>query len=110
MENRDEPLRRAVMTLAVSVVIAATIIGWSLPDSPKPQKYQVIVADGKIVRLDTREGHLVACDFNRCVRVLGNGKTVQPNSAPGLITSQGAAPPSSGNVIPAPAESPSSQP
>jgi hypothetical protein len=104
MESKDEPLRRAVMTLAVSVVIAATIIGWSLPDAPKPQKYEVVVADGKIVRLDTREGHIVACDFSRCVRVLGNGKAIQPNSAPGLITSQGAAPPPGGNEIPAPAE------
>ena len=110
MENKDELLRRAVMTLAVSIVIAATIIGWSLPESAKPQKYEIAVVNGKIVRLDTREGHIIACDFSRCVRVLGNGKNVQPNSAPGLIASQEAASPPRENTIPAQTESRPPQP
>ena len=98
MESKYETVRQAAVTLGVSMVVAAAIIGWSLPNSPRPQKYEAFVVDDKIVRLDTREGHIVACDFTRCVRILGNGKTIQPNSAPGLI----AAPPRAAqNSIPA---------
>jgi hypothetical protein len=88
MEQKYEPVRQAAVTLGVSIVVAAIFIGWSLPDAPRPQKYEAFVVDNKIVRLDTREGHIVACDFSRCVRILGNGKNVQPNSAPGLIDSR----------------------
>src|SRR5687767_3017234 len=105
MENNYEPLRQAAVTLGVSIVVASAIIGWSLPNSARPQKYEALVVDGKIVRLDTREGHIVACDFSRCVRILGNGKNVQPNSAPGLIASSDAARQPVRTTIPAPAES-----
>ena len=91
MEPKYEPIRQAAVTLGVSIVVAAAFIGWSLPNSPRPQKYEAFVVDNKIIRLDTREGHIVACDFSRCVRILGNGKNVQPNSAPGLIDSRDAA-------------------
>ena len=106
MDNKYEPIRQAAMTLGVSIVIGAAILGWSLPGTPRPQKYDAFVVDDKIVRLDTREGHIVACDFSRCVRILGNGKGVEPNSAPGLIASSNAVP----KPVPAPVESEPSQP
>jgi hypothetical protein len=90
MDNKYEPIRQAAITLGVSIVVAAAFIGWSLPGTPRPQNYEAFVVDNKIGRLDTREGHLVACDFRRCVRILGNGKEVQPNSAPGLTASSDA--------------------
>lgn len=88
--SRSEVFRQGTATIALAIVAAAAIIGFSLPDAPRPPKYQAFVVDGKIVRLDTRDGHLVACDFNRCVRVLGNGKKVSPNSAPGLAAAPAA--------------------
>ena len=106
MENRYEPVRQAAVTLGVSIVVAAAFIGWSLPESARPQKYEAFVVDNKIVRLDTREGHIVACDFSRCVRILGNGKEVQPNSAPGLIANRNAAGASGRTSIPAPESQP----
>ena len=109
MDNKHEPLRQAAVTLGVSIVVAAAFIGWSLPGTPRPQNYEAFVVDNKIVRLDTREGHLVACDFSRCVRILGNGKDVQPNSAPGLIASGDGARQSGRASIPAPSESPPAQ-
>ncbi len=110
MENKYEPLRQAAITLGVSIVVAAAFIGWSLPGTPRPQNYEAFVVDDKIVRLDTREGHIVACDFSRCVRILGNGKNVEPNSAPGLIASSDAAPQTGRASIPPPAESQPAQP
>ena len=110
MDNRYEPIRQAAITLGVSIVVAAVFIGWSLPGTVRPQKYEAFVVDNKIVRLDTREGHIVACDFTRCVRILGNGKEVQPNSAPGLTLSSTAAPQPSPPSIPAPGESRPTQP
>ena len=110
MDNKYEPIRQAAITLGVSIVVAAAFVGWSLPGTPRPQKYEAFVVDNKIVRLDTREGHIVACDFSRCVRILGNGKNVEPNSAPGLIASSDAARPSDRTSIPAPAETQPSKP
>lgn len=79
-----QAVRQAVITLGVSLVIAAGVLGWSMPDPPKSAKYAGFVIDNKVVRLNTQNGNIVACDFSRCVRVLGNGKYLQPNSAPGL--------------------------
>src|SRR5687767_537055 len=110
MENKYEPIRQAAITLGVSIVVAAAFIGWSLPGTARPQNYEAFVVDKKIVRVDTREGHIVACDFSRCVRILGNGKNVQPNSAPGLIASSDAAPQPGRARIPAAGESQSAQP
>ncbi|HEX8443013.1 MAG TPA: hypothetical protein VF631_05130 [Allosphingosinicella sp.] len=84
MEPKYELIRQAAVTLGVSLVIAAGIIGWSLPEAATPSHYQGFVVNDKIVRLNTGNGNIVACDFSRCVRVLGNGKDLQPNSAPGL--------------------------
>jgi hypothetical protein len=103
MDARYEMVRQAAVTLGVSLVVAAGIIGWSLPDAPSAPRYQGFVVDGKIVRLNTRDGNIVACDFDRCVRVLGNGKQLQSNSAPGLAASgEGAAAPAQPR-LPAPA-------
>ena len=110
MDNKYEPIRQAAITLGVSIVVAAAFVGWSLPGTPRPQKYEAFVVDNKIVRLDTREGHIVACDFSRCVRILGNGKNVEPNSAPGLIASSDAARQSGQAAVPAQRESQPSQP
>ncbi len=104
MDPRLEAIRRAALTLGASIVIAAAIIGWSLPDAPRAPKYEGFVVDGKIVRLDNREGHVVACDFDRCVRVLGNGKGIQPNSAPGLVGRRDASTPPAPKSIAAPVE------
>ena len=110
MDNKYEPIRQAAITLGVSIVVAAAFIGWSLPGTPRPQNYEAFVVDNKIVRLDTREGHIVACDFRRCVRVLGNGKNVDPNSAPALIASSDAAHQPAQARIPAPSEPRPAQP
>ena len=102
MDSNHELIRQAAVTLGASIVVAAAIIGWSWPDAPSAPKYQGFVVGEKVVRLDTREGHLVACDFNRCVRVLGNGKNIDPNSAPGLAAGVGAIAPPVTQSIPAP--------
>jgi hypothetical protein len=109
METKYELIRKAAVTLGLSIVVAAAIIGWSLPESPEGQKFQGFVVDNKIVRLNTRDGNMVACDFSRCVRILGNGKDLQPNSAPGLIRGSDAAPPVGKPSISAPGQSPPSE-
>lgn len=74
--------------MAMAIVAAAAIIGYSLPDAPRAPTYQAFVVEGKIVRLNTRNGNMVACDFTRCVRVVGAGKKVARNSEPGLMASR----------------------
>ena len=79
--------------MAMAVVAAAVIIGYSLPDTPRAPTYEAFVVEGKIVRLNTRNGNLVACDFERCVRMLGSGKKLARNSEPGLLASTTEIPP-----------------
>ena len=98
--TRSEILRQRTATMALAIVAAAAIIGFSLPDTPRTPTYQGFVVDGKVVRLNTRTGNIVACDFARCVRLLGNGKKLEPNSAPGLAA------PAPAPVLPAPGEAP----
>jgi hypothetical protein len=102
MESPHEPIRQAALTLGASLVIAAAIVGWSLPEEPEAPKYAGYVVENKIVRLNTENGNIVACDFNRCVRVLGNGKDLQPNSAPALAAPAGPAPAPAQPALPAP--------
>ncbi len=102
MESLPDAIRHAAISLGVSLVLAAVIIGWSLPETPDAPKYSAFVVGDKIVRLQTNRGFLVACDLNRCVRMLGNGKNIQPNSAPGLAAGAGAVPPPTRGALPAP--------
>lgn len=84
-QGKYELIRQSAATLGLALIAAAGIIGYSLPDAPRTAAFEVHVVNGKIVRLDTRNGNIIACDLDRCVRVLGNGKKPQPNSAPGLM-------------------------
>ncbi|HEX8215216.1 MAG TPA: hypothetical protein VF582_07085 [Allosphingosinicella sp.] len=107
MEPPHDAIRQAATALGVSLVIAAAIIGWAMPDKPQAPKYEGYVVEGRIVRLNTQNGNIVACDFNRCVRVLGNGKSLQPNSAPALAAPPAAAPAPARQFLPAPKAGPS---
>jgi len=73
--------------IAMAIVVAAVIIGYSLPDAPRSPTYQAFVVEGKIVRLNTRNGNLIACDFERCVPVLGAGKKLVRDGNLGLMAS-----------------------
>lgn len=82
MDQRTyEALRGAAATIAIAVVAAAGIVGHSLPETPKMPVYEGFVLQGKLVRLDTRTGDVVACDLDHCERLPGKGRLRQMNGA-----------------------------
>lgn len=72
-----------ILALAIFVgcaMIAISARSWSGGGGSGVPDYQAFEVQGKMVRLDTDHGHLVACDFTKCVRILGNGKEVSPGT------------------------------
>jgi hypothetical protein len=52
--------------IAAAIVLAALIVSWSLPDTPR---YQIAGSGSMVVRLDTDSGALIACDARACRRI-----------------------------------------
>ena len=76
--NEDQSARQMhpLTHLSIAIVIAAAFIGFALPERSAGGRYEAFTLDGRIVRVDTGNGNIVACDWQRCVRVLGNGKWI----------------------------------
>ncbi len=81
--GRHELLRLGLATHSLAIVVAAALVGYSLPDPPRPPVYAGLVVGGKIVRLDTYTGDIIACDARRCAQLLGNGRAIESAAAPG---------------------------
>ena len=56
--SRSDIFRQGTATVALAIVVAAGIIGFSLPDAPRTPTYQGFVVDGKVVRLNARTGNI----------------------------------------------------
>jgi hypothetical protein len=71
-------MHQGMTKIALAIVAAGALIAIAMPSSPssETQTYQGLIADGRIVRLNTDNGNIVACDWTKCVRILGNGKEV----------------------------------
>ena len=52
--------------IAAAIVVAALIISWSLPDTPR---FQIAGTGNGVVRLDNDSGELLACDLQQCRRI-----------------------------------------
>jgi len=61
-----------------AIVIAAAIIGLAIYARPAPPRYQAVAADGRLVRIDTRNGTMIACGpAGECVLVLRHGQHIE---------------------------------
>ncbi|HEX6072321.1 MAG TPA: hypothetical protein VFY95_04870 [Sphingomicrobium sp.] len=52
--------------IAAAIVVAALIVSWSLPETPR---FQIASAGNGVVRLDNDSGELLACDLRQCRRI-----------------------------------------
>lgn len=104
-------VENAARKLVTAIVIAGGLIALALYFQPSPPRYQVGAgADGRIVRVDTRSGTVIACDGERCYRVLRRGQELDeaparkalPAPAPAAREAQPApAPPPTNAAAPA---------
>ena len=77
-EMREPPITEAIerMTTRVanSLVIAAAIIGLAIYSRPGPPRYEAVATpDGRVVRVNTRNGSIVSCDAAQCLIVHRHG-------------------------------------
>ena len=93
----------AVRKIVTALVIAGGVIALGIYSRPGPPRYQVIAADGQIVRIDTRSGTVIACEGKTCMTVVRRGQRLEP-SLPSM-----AAPPAPRAALPAPAPTPAQQ-
>ena len=69
----DMVMRRIVTAL----VIAAALIALAIYARPAPPRFQAVAApDGRILRIDTRSGTILACEGRRCMRVVQRGQSL----------------------------------
>ena len=96
--------------LVTAIVIAGGLIGlgaWSSRPGTSSAHYQLVAADGRIYRLNTRSGWVIGCEGNRCGVVLRSGQDLDDDSAPPPPPPKQLAPPAPAPVpAPAPAQVP----
>jgi len=84
-ELADAVLRKLVTV----IVIAAAIIAIAIYARPAPPRFQAAVGDGRIVRIDTRNGTVIACEAGVCATVLRRGQRLErslpPRPAPAAL-------------------------
>jgi hypothetical protein len=109
-ERRDaesELIEAALRKIITAIVIAGALIALAIWARPSPH-YQVAVGDGRIVRIDTRTGTVIACEGETCAIVLQRGHHLERH-LPALLPAPAAqpAPAAPGaQAVPAPAPAP----
>jgi hypothetical protein len=96
----DASLRKIV----TAVIVAGAIVGVAIWSRPSPPHYQVAVGDGKIVRINTQSGTVIACQGETCAIVLEHGQDLADHLPPPP------APPVPAPALPAPAAAPAATP
>lgn len=84
-----------------AIVLAGALIGIGIyagGDEVEAPKYHAFAADGEVFRLNTESGTVIACNANRCTRILERGQDLAEDGGNTLFRS----PP----AVPAPAPQP----
>jgi|GEM_PF-1981820 len=66
----------AVRKVVTAIVIAAALVALAIYAQPAPPRYQAVVGDGQIVRIDTRSGTILSCVGNECSVVVRRGQSL----------------------------------
>ncbi|HMG46439.1 MAG TPA: hypothetical protein VK614_03155 [Allosphingosinicella sp.] len=109
-ERRDaeaELIDAALRKIITAMVIAAALIALAIYWRPGPPRYQAVAApDGRILRVDTRNGTILACDGDQCWTVVRHGQHLARNPGRAALPAPAApvAPPA-----PAPAPAPAAR-
>ena len=125
MSERDRPMARelepslgelvesAVRKIVTAIVIAGGLIAVGLYSQAGPARYQVIAADGRVFRINTKSGTVIGCEGDRCAIVLRHGQELEDNLAPPPAPRQIAPPPQAAPAPqiapPAPAPAPATR-
>lgn len=64
----------AVRRIVTSIGVAGALIALAVYSQGDPPRYQVTAADGRIIRVNTDSGTVIACQEERCAIVLERGQ------------------------------------
>lgn len=102
----DSVMRKIV----TAIVIAGALIALAIYMRPSPPRYQAAVGDGKIVRIDSKTGTVLACEGPRCYRVLRRGQHLEEAPDQEALPKQAAQPQQVPQAAPAPRPAPAPAP
>jgi len=71
-ELADTALRKIVS----GIVIGAALIALAIYARPGPPRYEAVVGNGEVYRIDTRSGTILSCIENRCSTVVRSGQSL----------------------------------
>ncbi len=110
--EREPPLRELIdlasRRIVTGLVLAGAAIGLAIYAQPGPPRYEAIAApDGRIIRIDTKSGTVLACEGRTCMTVVRRGqrlvRELPAKALPAPVQAPAAAPP---RALPAPAPAP----
>lgn len=81
----SELVEVAVRRIITSIVLAGGLIALAVYSQGDPPLYQVTAADGRIIRVNSESGTVIACEGERCAIVLERGQDLDeklPERAP----------------------------
>ena len=71
----------AVRRLMTAIVIGGGLIALAVYSKADPPRYQVTAADGRLFRVNTESGTVIACENARCAIVLERGQDPRGRAA-----------------------------
>lgn len=69
----------ALRKIVTAVVLASGVVALAIYARPAPPRYEAVIGDGKVVRIDTRTGTMIQCDAGACRTILRRGQPLSPN-------------------------------
>jgi hypothetical protein len=73
-ESLGDMVDLATRRIMMAIIVAGAAIGLALYSRPGPPRYQIVATGNGIVRIDTRNGTVIACEAGRCMLVVQHGQ------------------------------------
>jgi hypothetical protein len=71
----SEAIEAGIRRATTAIVIAAAIVGLAIYARPGPPRFEAFADGGRIVRIDTRKGTIIACEGQQtCQLILKSGQ------------------------------------
>ena len=70
-------VEKAIRGFTTAIVVSGALVAVAIYARPGPPRYQAEVADGRIVRIDTRSGTIISCQEGGCTTILKRGQRLE---------------------------------
>lgn len=80
--NSIEIAEKIVRGVGAAVVAGAFFIALAIYERPGPPRYQAFAVGSEIVRIDTHQGTIIACQSGQCFNIHDRGQKVAKGLAP----------------------------